>query len=158
MVRQREAIEEPEIEEECERQSAEARSHTENEGGSGNNSDKDKGIEIWLPFVMKLLLYDLTAHKVEGFLQLDMTLWLKNCYGRMLRKAIPEHLEFKWKTEGITNDCGVFAMRHMETYMGTKVNDWKCALTNKPSKSFQLLRAKFLTAMVYSNENKFVIT
>ena len=48
---------------------------------------------------------------------------------------------------------------HYATYgdvYGTKVNDWKCDLTNKTSKSFQLLLEKFLTAMVYSNENKFV--
>ncbi|KAG6387330.1 hypothetical protein SASPL_152517 [Salvia splendens] len=74
----------------------------------------------------------------------------------MLRKAKTELLEFKWKTNGITEDCGVYAMRHMETYMGTKVNDWKGDLTNKSSKSFQLLCAKFITAMVYSNENKVV--
>lgn len=77
-------------------------------------------------------------------------------YGRMLRKAKTEVLDFKWKTQGITEDIGVYAMRHMETYMGTNVADWKCDLTNKPSKSFQLLRGKFVTAMVYSNESKVV--
>ncbi|KAG6421557.1 hypothetical protein SASPL_118113 [Salvia splendens] len=41
-------------------------------------------------------------------------------YGWMLRKAKTELLEFKWKTKGITQDCGVFAMRRMETYMWTK--------------------------------------
>ena len=74
----------------------------------------------------------------------------------MLRKATTEVLEFKWKINGVTEDIGVYAMRHMETYMGTKVNNWKCDLTNKPSKAFQLLRAKFVTTMVYSNENKVI--
>ncbi|KAG6416107.1 hypothetical protein SASPL_123531 [Salvia splendens] len=75
-------------------------------------------------------------------------------YGWMLRKAKTELLEFKWKTKGITQDCAVFAMRHMETHMGTEDNDWKCDLTNKPSKLFQLFHAKFVIAIVYSNENK----
>ncbi|KAG6421558.1 hypothetical protein SASPL_118114 [Salvia splendens] len=75
-------------------------------------------------------------------------------YGWMLRKAKTELLEFKWKTKGITQDCVVFAMQHMETYMGTEDNDWECDLTNKPSKSFQLFHAKFVIAVVYSNGNK----
>ena len=40
--------------------------------------------------------------------------------------------------------------------LALKVKDWKCNLTNKPSKAFQLLRANFVTAMVYSNENKVI--
>ena len=74
-------------------------------------------------------------------------------YGRMLGRAKTELLPVKWMIKGITSDCGVFAMRHMETYMGNKANEWKCDLTSKPSKSFQLLRAKFCQALVYSNEN-----
>lgn len=71
----------------------------------------------------------------------------------MLGRATTEVLPVKWMIKGITPDCGVFAMRHMETYMGTKANEWKCDLTNKESKSFQLLRAKFCQALVYSDEN-----
>ncbi|KAG6424205.1 hypothetical protein SASPL_114619 [Salvia splendens] len=76
----------------------------------------------------------------------------KNCvsYGRMLRKAKTELLEFKWKTNGTTEDCGVYAMQDI----WRRIWGLKCDLTNKPSKSFQLLHSKFIIAMVYSNKKK----
>ncbi|XP_047937753.1 uncharacterized protein LOC125185284 isoform X2 [Salvia hispanica] len=37
-------------------------------------------------------------------------------YGRMLGRAKTELLPVKWMIKGITSNCGMFAMRHMETY------------------------------------------
>ena len=31
-----------------------------------------------------------------------------------------------WKTRGNSNDCGIFLMRHMETYKGGPLAQWKC--------------------------------
>ena len=75
-------------------------------------------------------------------------------YGHMLQKATVKVLEMKWSAKEDTTDCGLYAMRHMETYMGMKVTDWKCDLTNKQSRPLQLLRAKYCTAMLYNNNNR----
>lgn len=72
----------------------------------------------------------------------------------MLQKANVKVLEMKWSIKEDTTDCGLYAMRHMETYMGTKVTDWKCDLTNKQSKSLQLLRPKYCTAMLYNKNSR----
>lgn len=44
----------------------------------------------------------------------------------------------------------------VEMYIGGMVNDWKCGLVNKQSKSLQMLHAKYFTTILYSSENKFV--
>ncbi|GKD53010.1 ulp1 protease family, C-terminal catalytic domain-containing protein, partial [Tanacetum coccineum] len=40
----------------------------------------------------------------------------QNCYDLIL--AEPKLVEFSWKTAYNSHDCGVFVMRHMETYLG----------------------------------------
>ncbi|KAJ9543619.1 hypothetical protein OSB04_023326 [Centaurea solstitialis] len=40
-------------------------------------------------------------------------------------------LEMKWQTKGNFVDCGVFLMRHMETYMGGGVRGWFTGLTTE---------------------------
>ncbi|CAM8965464.1 unnamed protein product [Rhodiola kirilowii] len=35
----------------------------------------------------------------------------------------------KWRTKDNDNDCGIFTMRHMETYMGGGEKKWTCGLS-----------------------------
>ncbi|KAH6822084.1 hypothetical protein C2S53_020094 [Perilla frutescens var. hirtella] len=46
----------------------------------------------------------------------------------MVRRACMARLEMSWRDTNNNNDCGVYVMRHMETYMGQSVNAWKCNL------------------------------
>ncbi|MFS7962130.1 hypothetical protein Hanom_Chr08g00723041 [Helianthus anomalus] len=41
-----------------------------------------------------------------------------------IKNAVPQRLDFEWKTVGNTVDCGVFVMRHMETWFGVIVDKW----------------------------------
>lgn len=41
------------------------------------------------------------------------------------------HLEMKWQTKEYTVDSGVFAMRHLETYMGEGLKGWDCQLSKE---------------------------
>ena len=34
--------------------------------------------------------------------------------------------KFKWQTESKAPNCGVFVMRHMETYMGEQFEKYQC--------------------------------
>ncbi|KAJ0906339.1 putative Ulp1 protease family catalytic domain, papain-like cysteine peptidase superfamily [Helianthus annuus] len=66
-------------------------------------------------------------------------------------------LEFEWKTVNNTVDCGVFVMRHMETWFGVTVDKWDSGfpLTHKEKKStLTRLRKKYAIKLVTSEANK----
>ncbi|KAI7745107.1 hypothetical protein M8C21_024475 [Ambrosia artemisiifolia] len=42
-----------------------------------------------------------------------------------IKKSIPKVLNIPWKTKHNGIDCGVFLMRHMETYKGTSLKEWR---------------------------------
>ncbi|KAL8233571.1 hypothetical protein R6Q59_019671 [Mikania micrantha] len=46
-----------------------------------------------------------------------------------LKTCKTKRLEMPWRTLNISVDCGVFAMRHMDTFKGTSEKEWKCGLT-----------------------------
>ncbi|CAH1412895.1 unnamed protein product [Lactuca virosa] len=48
----------------------------------------------------------------------------------------PERVNMNWRTRDNHVECGVFCMRHMETYMGDKTVNWTCGLP-KESKQQQ---------------------
>ena len=43
---------------------------------------------------------------------------VKHKSASQLENVEPQRLKMNWRTRGNYNDCGVFCMRHMETYMG----------------------------------------
>ncbi|GJT83702.1 ulp1 protease family, C-terminal catalytic domain-containing protein [Tanacetum coccineum] len=49
---------------------------------------------------------------------------------KSMKKAVCERIEMSWRTENNIIDCGIFMMRHMETYMGYAKN-WKCGFKNE---------------------------
>lgn len=61
----------------------------------------------------------------------------------------------RWRTTSNGADCGVFAMRHMETYYGKK--HWRCNLhTEGPEQESRLrrLRFKYLSKILLSDTNQ----
>ncbi|PWA49470.1 hypothetical protein CTI12_AA482120 [Artemisia annua] len=71
-------------------------------------------------------------------------------------KAELRRPEFLWETDNRPNDCGIFAMRHMETYMGTPIVYWKSGFVAEGKKQVtQLgkLRRKYVTRLLLAECN-----
>ncbi|KAL8205289.1 hypothetical protein R6Q57_008840 [Mikania cordata] len=64
--------------------------------------------------------------------------------------------DLPWKTTDNGEDCGIFCMRHMETYMGGGVMGWKCGLLQESDgqrRQLQQLRIKYLCKILKSTVN-----
>ncbi|KAJ0427595.1 putative Ulp1 protease family catalytic domain, papain-like cysteine peptidase superfamily [Helianthus annuus] len=80
-----------------------------------------------------------------------------------LRNTQPIRLELPWQTLYNGIDCGIFLMRHMETYNGTHVGHWRCGLSNErdvnnvvlpdQAREIEDLRKKYLSKMLLSDVN-----
>ncbi|KAL3621637.1 hypothetical protein CASFOL_036549 [Castilleja foliolosa] len=70
--------------------------------------------------------------------------WKKINY---IRLAMP------WRDDTNKVDCGVFAMRHMETYMGETVRSWRCGLAKDKPKMLKYMRVKYCAAILGSDIN-----
>ncbi|PWA66942.1 ulp1 protease family, C-terminal catalytic domain-containing protein [Artemisia annua] len=73
-----------------------------------------------------------------------------------MRRVWPRRLEMAWRTTNNNKDCGVFVMRHMETYDGTSIASWNPGL--KPEgdgQDAQLddLRKKYVTCLLVWKNN-----
>ncbi|KAL3624904.1 hypothetical protein CASFOL_031572 [Castilleja foliolosa] len=65
-----------------------------------------------------------------------------------------ERLKLPWRDGENFIDCGVFAMRHMETYTGQTLKNYKCGLTAKNSdKQLKMLRIKYCAAILSDDCN-----
>ncbi|MFS7943085.1 hypothetical protein Hanom_Chr06g00496181 [Helianthus anomalus] len=51
--------------------------------------------------------------------------------GGVIGKVEPIRLEMPWRTKNNVIDCGVFLMRHMETYKGVAGKGWECGFSNE---------------------------
>ncbi|KAL4591786.1 hypothetical protein LXL04_004757 [Taraxacum kok-saghyz] len=73
-----------------------------------------------------------------------------------LENVDPHRLKMNWRTRGNYNDCGVFCMRHMETYMGDNSGNWSCGLNKESPKQQEIdyLRFKYLTKILLSDINQ----
>ncbi|KAM0038853.1 hypothetical protein Hdeb2414_s0013g00420501 [Helianthus debilis subsp. tardiflorus] len=70
--------------------------------------------------------------------------------------ALPHRLDFEWETVNNTVDCGVFVMRHMETWFGITVEKWDSGfpLAHTAKKAcLTRLRKKYAVKLVTSNVN-----
>ncbi|KAL8232450.1 hypothetical protein R6Q57_002228 [Mikania cordata] len=64
--------------------------------------------------------------------------------------------DLPWKTTKNGEDCGIFCMRHMETYMGGGVKGCKCGLLQESDgqrRQLQQLRIKYLCKILTSTVN-----
>ncbi|KAK9078396.1 hypothetical protein SSX86_002453 [Deinandra increscens subsp. villosa] len=63
-----------------------------------------------------------------------------------------------WRTKNNHIDCGVFIMRHMETFEGTELREWKFVLSNEgPDQTRELedLRIKYVTKILLHEINTY---
>ncbi|GKD90063.1 hypothetical protein Tco_1365570 [Tanacetum coccineum] len=63
---------------------------------------------------------------------------------------------FDWQTDKRSKDCGIFLMRHMESFMGIELGKWKCGLDVEGKKqNMQLghLRNKYAAKLLLSDRN-----
>lgn len=64
-------------------------------------------------------------------------------------------LKLKWQDQENNKDCGVYCMRHMETYHGEPISKWTCGLSPKTStKTIDELRVGYLSAILQFTTNK----
>ncbi|KAL3621671.1 hypothetical protein CASFOL_036583 [Castilleja foliolosa] len=64
-----------------------------------------------------------------------------------------DRLKMSWRDEKNKVDCGVYVMRHMETYMGGSLRGWKCGLSKNNARQMKALRAKYAAAILGSEMN-----
>nr|GEW36999.1 ulp1 protease family, C-terminal catalytic domain-containing protein [Tanacetum cinerariifolium] len=65
---------------------------------------------------------------------------------------------FDWQTDKRSKDCGIFLMRHRESYMGNEIGKWKCGLDDEGKKqNTQLghLRNKYAAKILLSDCNMY---
>ncbi|KAH6823621.1 hypothetical protein C2S53_006528 [Perilla frutescens var. hirtella] len=68
----------------------------------------------------------------------------------MVRRACMARLEMTWRDTENNNDCSVYAMRHMETYMEQSVNAWKCNLEKGNVWQMNVLLIKYCGSILSS--------
>lgn len=76
-----------------------------------------------------------------------------------LKNQIPRVLKMNWQTKENSVDCGIFVMRHMETYSGNGMQGFNTEFKQKGrEQDHQLieLRKRYVTKMLLSdlNDNK----
>ncbi|MFS7937671.1 putative papain-like cysteine peptidase superfamily [Helianthus anomalus] len=85
--------------------------------------------------------------------------------GGVIGQVEPVRLEMPWRTKHNVIDCGVFLMRHMETYKGVDGNGWECGFSNectdageityKHRKEIDDLRHKYIVKMLLSDADTY---
>lgn len=50
-----------------------------------------------------------------------------------MRNMDPKRLQMPWRDAVNKRDCGVFTMRHMESFEGQDAKDWGCSLNKGDS-------------------------
>ena len=70
--------------------------------------------------------------------------------------VIPQRLEMLWRTVKNKSDYGVFAMTHMETYIGQPISKWKPCLYKETAiqqTALEKLRQRYVHQMLTSEIN-----
>lgn len=73
-----------------------------------------------------------------------------------MTKVKPNRYRMKWRTKENFIDCGIFVMRHMETYKGETVSKYDCGLDKEfggQDGQLQKLRNKYLCKILLSSMN-----
>nr|GMC78947.1 uncharacterized protein LOC109150412 [Ipomoea batatas] len=58
-------------------------------------------------------------------------------YRATVRRFVPTRMQMQWRDARNKVDCGVFAMRHMESFLGQSVNAWECGLQTGDTRELQ---------------------
>ncbi|KAG6411684.1 hypothetical protein SASPL_129768 [Salvia splendens] len=70
-----------------------------------------------------------------------------------VNKSSINFLHLEWATSTNNKDCGVYLMRHMETYVGKKGNEWDIGFSGRSVKIPQILRGRYCYTMISSIYN-----
>nr|GLL44688.1 uncharacterized protein LOC109175178 [Ipomoea trifida] len=90
----------------------------------------------------------------QKFLSMFMT-GLKSTYkSEKIAKLKLKRMKMSWRDNKNKVDCGVFLMRHMETFRGQLPELWDCGLEKENKDQLNVLRIKYLTALVMSDVNE----
>nr|GLL37358.1 uncharacterized protein LOC109155335 [Ipomoea trifida] len=73
----------------------------------------------------------------------------------LVKALTPARLRMSWRDNSNKVDCGVFTMRHMETYMGKGTKGWDCGLEKENKERLNNARVKYLAEIVNSPVNEF---
>ncbi|XP_065871994.1 uncharacterized protein [Euphorbia lathyris] len=66
-------------------------------------------------------------------------------------------LRMKWRSNNNHNDCGIFLLKHMETYIGQSVKEWNIGLTkNSKGKDFRNLRIFYCWSILLNPINQLI--
>ena len=68
-------------------------------------------------------------------------------------KVPVERLEMSWRDMSNKIDCGIFLMRHMETYFGNGLVGWDCGLRKENQQQLDDLRKKYCHEMLITPWN-----
>lgn len=69
----------------------------------------------------------------------------------------PKLVNISWKTRNNYTDCGVFIMRHMETFKGVTTSEWKAGFKLErfdQSEQIERLREKYASKILLSDTNE----
>ncbi|KAK9072148.1 hypothetical protein SSX86_008580 [Deinandra increscens subsp. villosa] len=76
---------------------------------------------------------------------------------KKISTVLPKRLSMPWQTTNNVIDGGIFAMRHMETFMGGPASHWENVITEVSSKQkieINDLRVKYMVKILLSDFNK----
>ncbi|KAK9070408.1 hypothetical protein SSX86_010810 [Deinandra increscens subsp. villosa] len=75
---------------------------------------------------------------------------------KSFKKSTLKRLEMDWRTENNHIDCGIFLMRHMETYLG--IADWNCGFDKEENGNHPMLiedlRRKYIAKILLHDTNE----
>nr|GMD99869.1 uncharacterized protein LOC109162486 [Ipomoea batatas] len=63
-------------------------------------------------------------------------------------------LRIDWRDPNNKEDCGVFVMRHMESYLGGGLRNWDCGLDRQNKSQLDRLRLKYVAAILNAENNE----
>ncbi|KAL2893563.1 putative ubiquitin-like-specific protease 1B [Bienertia sinuspersici] len=86
-----------------------------------DNKFSEKGIPLENKY------YDFPQQMINGMLKYHLRERIEDRV-TMMRKMKTRVVEIPWRDNTNFNDCGVFVMRHMETYMG-RLRGWECGFS-----------------------------
>nr|GMD38006.1 uncharacterized protein LOC109155335 [Ipomoea batatas] len=98
--------------------------------------------------------YGIVPTTLQKFLSMFM-IGLKSAYkSEKIAKLKLKRMKMSWRDNKNKVDCGVFLMRHMETFRGQLPELWDCGLEKENKDQLNVLRIKYLTALVMSDVNE----
>ena len=75
---------------------------------------------------------------------------------KSFKKVKPERLALPWRDDKNKVDCGVYLMRHMETYMGHGLAGWDPEINTNDGEQMARMRTRYMSVILLSDHNELV--